>query len=92
MSNQGKIYCAHCIFTGKKYIGQTRQKLLCDRIASHFVDANKNYRDGKFQRALKKYGRNGFIWGVIEEAEKDYLVIEMECLAKIIKMKQKTKC
>ena len=69
MSNQGKIYCAHCIFTGKKYIGQTRQKLLCNRIANHFVDANKNYRNGKFQRALKKYGRNGFIWGIIEECD-----------------------
>jgi len=69
MSNQGKIYCAHCIFTGKKYIGQTRQKLLCNRIAKHFIDANKNYSNGKFQRALKKYGRNGFIWGVIEECD-----------------------
>ena len=51
---KGKIYCAHCIFTGKKYIGQTRQHLLCNRIANHFVVANKNYSDGKFQRALKK--------------------------------------
>lgn len=67
MTNLGKIYCAHCIFTGKKYIGQTRQKLLCNRIAKHFIDANKNYSNGKFQRALKKYGRNGFIWGVIDE-------------------------
>lgn len=69
MSRQGKIYCAHCIFNGKKYIGQTIKKLLCDRIASHFVDANKGYRDGKFQRALKKYGRSGFIWGIIEECD-----------------------
>ena len=64
---KGKIYCAHCIFTGKKYIGQTRQKLLCNRISKHFVDANKNNSNGKFQRALRKYGRSGFIWGIIEE-------------------------
>ena len=69
MSNQGKIYCAHCIFTGKKYIGQTRKRLLCNRISSHFVDANKGYRKSKFHHALKKYGRYGFIWGIIEECE-----------------------
>lgn len=73
MSHQGKIYCAHCIFTGKKYIGQTKQRLLCYRIASHFVDANKEYRKGKFYSALRKYGRNGFIWGVIEECDFDML-------------------
>lgn len=73
MTNKGKIYCAHCIFTGKKYIGQTKQKLLCDRIATHFADANKNHSNGKFQRALKKYGRSGFIWGVIEECDFDTL-------------------
>jgi group I intron endonuclease len=67
--SRGKIYCAHCIFTGKKYIGQTRQHLLCNRIAKHFLDANKDYSDGKFQRALRKYGRNGFIWGIIEECD-----------------------
>lgn len=67
--SKGKIYCAHCIPTGKKYIGQTRQHLLCNRIANHFVDANKKYADGKFQRALRKYGRNGFIWGIIEECD-----------------------
>jgi group I intron endonuclease len=69
MSAKGKIYCAHCIFTGKKYVGQTRQHLLCNRISSHFIDANKDYSDGKFQRALRKYGRKGFIWGVIEECD-----------------------
>jgi group I intron endonuclease len=67
--SKGKIYCAHCIFTGKKYIGQTRKKLLCDRIASHFVDANKEYRISNFHNALKKYGRCGFVWGIIEECD-----------------------
>ena len=68
MSNQGKIYCAHCIHTGKKYVGQTKQKLY-NRIASHFIDSNKPSPKGKFYRALKKYGRNGFIWGIIEECD-----------------------
>lgn len=69
MSNQGKIYCAHCIFTGKKYIGQTRQRLLCNRISKHFSDAKKSNTNGKFQKALRKYGREGFIWGIIEECD-----------------------
>jgi|688.fasta_scaffold112705_4 group I intron endonuclease len=67
--SKGKIYCAHCIPTGKKYIGQTRHKLLYNRIACHFADANKKTRKGKFQYALKKYGKDGFIWGIIEECD-----------------------
>lgn len=66
MSNRGKIYCAHCIFTGKKYIGQTIT-LLEYRISQHFT-LSKNYNH-KFANALKKYGRDGFIWGIIEECE-----------------------
>lgn len=26
----GKVYCAHCIFTGKKYIGQNERKVRQD--------------------------------------------------------------
>jgi group I intron endonuclease len=67
MSNQGKIYCAHCIFTGKKYIGQTVKKYLNYRITEHFADC-VNYNH-KFANAIKKYGRNGFIWGIVEECD-----------------------
>lgn len=71
--SKGKIYCAHCIFTGKKYIGQTVKNNLNLRINEHFASAIKNNRRGKFQKALKKYGRDGFIWGVIEECNFDKL-------------------
>jgi len=67
MSSTGKIYCAHCIFTGKKYIGQTIRNNFNLRITEHFSSANKNNRKGKFQNALNKYGKNGFVWGIIEE-------------------------
>jgi group I intron endonuclease len=70
MSNQGKIYCAHCIFTGKKYIGQTIT-LLEYRVSQHFTLSKGNHH--KFANALKKYGRDGFIWGVIEECDKSLL-------------------
>jgi len=75
MSNQGKIYCAHCIFTGKKYIGQTVKNNLKYRIAEHFADCvNHNH---KFANALEKYGKDGFIWGVIGEYDIS-LLNEME--------------
>lgn len=67
MSNQGKIYCAHCIPTGKKYIGQTVKKYLNSRISEHFVDC-VDYTH-KFANALKKYKKDGFIWGIIEECD-----------------------
>jgi group I intron endonuclease len=67
MSSTGKIYCAHCIPTGKKYIGQTIRNNLNLRVAEHFTNANKRNKKGKFQKALNKYGNHNFIWGIIEE-------------------------
>jgi len=63
---KGTIYCVHCILTGKKYIGQTIQKIQY-RINDHFCrSSNSQY---KFHRAIKKYGKNNFIYGVIEECD-----------------------
>jgi len=71
MPDKGKIYCAHCIFTGKKYIGQTIKNKLQYRMAQHFIDC-KSYNH-KFANALKKYGKDGFIWGIVEECDSDLL-------------------
>jgi len=71
MFNQGKIYCAHCIFTEKKYIGQTVKNNLKYRIAEHFANC-VNYNH-KFANALKKYGNMGFVWGIIEECDSSLL-------------------
>jgi group I intron endonuclease len=65
MSSMGKIYCAHCIPTGKKYIGQTIKNNFNLRIVEHFADCKKY--DHKFANALKKHGKENFIWGVVEE-------------------------
>jgi hypothetical protein len=63
---KGTIYCLHCISTGKKYIGQTIQKLQY-RINDHFCrSSNSQY---KFHRAIRKYGKNNFIYGVIEDCD-----------------------
>jgi len=67
---KGLIYCVHCISTGKKYIGQTTQ-ILEKRINRHFSDSKKT--DYHFHRAIKKYGKENFIFGVIEECNLDDL-------------------
>jgi Mor family transcriptional regulator len=65
---KGIIYCAHCIPTGKKYIGKTL-KCLERRKSSHKSAAKYEKRNLKFYNAIKKYGWNSFIWGVIEECD-----------------------
>ncbi|MEY4332404.1 MAG: hypothetical protein RLZZ196_1142 [Bacteroidota bacterium] len=65
-TEKGIIYCACCIFNSKKYIGQTKKSLEW-RIKKHYYDTNQ-YK-AKFQNALLKYGKDGFIWGIIEECD-----------------------
>ena len=67
---KGLIYCVHCISTGKKYIGQTTQ-ILEKRISRHFCDSEKT--DYHFHRAIKKYGKENFIFGVVEECNLEEL-------------------
>lgn len=67
---KGLIYCVHCISTGKKYIGQTTQ-ILEKRINRHFCDSEKT--DYHFHRAIKKYGKENFIFGVVEECNLEEL-------------------
>lgn len=67
---KGIIYCAHCVFNGKKYLGQTKRTLNF-RIKKHFYDTKKY--QGKFQNALIKYKENGFIWGIVEECSYENL-------------------
>ena len=69
---KGVIYCYHCISTGKKYIGQTNNERR--RKYEHFSHYNKKSRDSKFYRAVKKYGWNNFIYGVISE----FLIEELD--------------
>jgi hypothetical protein len=61
---KGTIYCVHCISTGKKYIGQTIQKLQY-RINHHFTCKSQSY----FHHAIRKYGKTNFIYGIVEECD-----------------------
>jgi group I intron endonuclease len=60
----GLIYCATNRTDSKKYIGQTI-KTLNKRINNHIYDSKK--KDYHFCRALKKYGKNGFEWSILQE-------------------------
>ena len=60
----GIIYCYYCIPTGKKYIGQTVHEERRKRQHKHGC---KRGIDNKFYRAVRKYGWNKFIYGIIGE-------------------------
>jgi group I intron endonuclease len=70
---KGVIYCYHCIPTGKKYIGQT---LYETRRKAHHLFKSKD-GDTKFYCAIRKYGWEKFIYGVISKFDVD-LLNEME--------------
>ena len=65
--NKIVIYCYHCIPTGKKYVGQTINER--DRKAQHRYDALVQNSDAVFHRAIRKYGWDSFIYGVIEQTD-----------------------
>lgn len=67
----GVIYKAINKSNNKVYIGQTIQNLK-KRIQGHVSTANwggGEKRNSYFMRALRKYGRDGFIWSVIDFAD-----------------------
>ena len=70
---KGVIYCYHCIPTGKKYIGRTLYETR--RKAYHLFKSKSG--DTKFYCAIRKYGWEKFIYGVISEFDVD-LLNEME--------------
>jgi len=70
---KGVIYCFHCIFTGKKYIGVT-EKTLEHRLKQHLGNVGRNYKTcRKFYNSIRKYGIENFIVGIVEECDKNEL-------------------
>lgn len=57
------IYKATCVITGKSYVGQTK-KSLRQRIREH----NKDKSNSVFHKAIRKYGKQNFIWSIIKKA------------------------
>lgn len=69
----GIIYCIHNLTTGKKYIGQTVEKLQ-RRVVRHFRTVNET----KISRAIKKYSKYDFVYGIVEEVGDKNLLDERE--------------
>ena len=67
------IYCIHNLSTGKKYIGQTVEKLQ-RRVTRHFRTINET----KISRAIQKYGKYDFVYGIVEEVDSVNLLDERE--------------
>lgn len=67
---KGVIYCYHCISTGKKYIGQTINEK--HRKSTHICKA-KTDCNFLFYRAVRKYGWENFIYGIIDTFDENWL-------------------
>lgn len=67
------IYCIHSLSTGKKYIGQTIEKMQ-RRVLRHFRTINET----KISRAIQKYSKYDFVYGIVEEIEDRNLLDERE--------------
>lgn len=67
------IYCIHSLSTGKKYIGQTIEKMQ-RRVLRHFRTINET----KISRAIQKYSKYDFVYGIVEEIEDINLLDERE--------------
>lgn len=75
----GSIYLAVNVTNGDMYVGQTR-RAFSKRLSGHKYAAKSS--DGRFQRAIRKYGWGAFSWVVIDEAlEEELNDLEAEYIA-----------
>lgn len=65
----GMIYKAFCLVSGKAYVGQTVSTLL--KVKARHARSARDYRRGGYNSAMscaiRKYGIESFVWGVVED-------------------------
>lgn len=76
-TDNGIIYCAKNTANGKCYIGQTWVGLNT-RKKRHFEKIGKKYSCFKFSNAMKKYGKNSFEWSILDYANSQDKLDELE--------------
>jgi group I intron endonuclease len=65
------IYLATNIKNNKKYVGKTSYDKLHKRISQHIWYSKNKNSNIPFSNALRKYGKNGFNWEIIEECNNE---------------------
>ena len=66
----GLIYTFTNKENGKEYVGQTIQPIEV-RDYAHYYEAFNQNRGGKFNNALRKYGKGGFVRSIVHEITAD---------------------
>ena len=66
----GLIYTFKNKENGKEYIGQTIQPIEV-RDYAHYYEAFNQNKEGKFNNALRKYGKGGFIRSILHTVEEN---------------------
>ena len=69
----GLIYTFTNKENGKEYVGQTIQPIEV-RDYAHYYEAFNQNKGGKFNNALRKYGKGGFIRSIVHEITADELI------------------
>lgn len=69
----GLIYTFTNKENGKEYVGQTIQPIEV-RDYAHYYEAFNQNRGGKFNNALRKYGKGGFVRSIVHEITADNLL------------------
>jgi group I intron endonuclease len=72
------IYKVTCLVTNKVYIGKTI-KTLAQRKSVHLSHAKKYNDTSAFHSAIRKYGKDNFIWEVLDRVMFSDLLIDLEC-------------
>ena len=73
----GIIYKAENVVNHKVYIGQSRD-FLSHRKCKHFSSAFNHHSELYFHRALRKYGKESFVWEVIDHGDTPEELDELE--------------